>query len=36
MTALSVFTGVVYVFLVLGSLWVVGMIVEHFIEEILL
>jgi hypothetical protein len=36
MNALTVFTGVVWVFLVIGVLYVVGMIVEHFIEEILL
>lgn len=36
MNALTVFTGVVWVFLVIGLLYVVGMIIEHFIEEILL
>jgi hypothetical protein len=36
MTILSVFTAVVWVFLVLGVLYVVGVIVEHFIEEFLL
>jgi hypothetical protein len=36
MNACDIFTGVVWVFLVIGVLWVVGMCIEHFIEEILL
>ena len=36
MTGLDWFQIVVWVFLVLGALYVVGMIVEHFIEEVLL
>jgi hypothetical protein len=36
MNAIDIFVAVVWVFLVIGALWIVGMCVEHFIEEILL
>jgi hypothetical protein len=32
--ALSIFTGIVYVFLGLGTLWIVGMIVEHILFDL--
>jgi hypothetical protein len=34
MTALSIFTGIVYVFLGLGTLWVVGLVIEHILFDL--
>jgi hypothetical protein len=34
MNFLSLFQGVVYVFLGLGTLWVVGLVIEHILFDI--
>lgn len=34
MTLLGLFQGIVYIFLGLGTLWIVGMIVEHILFDL--